>query len=517
LFRIPPSHFGAAHFEVDLPVPRHTADQLMDPVLFGVPEHQQADEPIEEAPAQEPETPLNNLNCRLVRTDGNLAVIEFMAETGSAFPTPAAEQAAVEQLLQTPAVEAQTPGAVRDLLADIHEMQTPAAQPAAQPKFLFPHPASTPISDMAIAGGSGMFPSHPTHTGFMASTPIHDDDDNLMLNFSLEHVSGWLEANNDGVDISDDSPPPWRLPPVPLGPVGPISGASSQTPLLEQMRTVIKSAKRNAEVIVEARKPHPTIHDQRALYQYIIIHCTVLLGMPRKAILNFTLYDFVNKEQDNAESPVTFRIRKALQHPFGFHTVTMSASMYGILVYYFNFVRPEWLAKSKTANSAAVLLPFRDPVYYERTAHFFVNSAGNHKINPAQTLQVLQKKLIVPAGVSGVPALTLANARKSHKSNPQMKTILEIGLRPDDIQSSEKTLAELYPISIDAETDLPTIGFLASKLQEKSLITETEATAKARTYWKYLWNLRINCRVKATIEQFPREKPTLQEVTITVH
>jgi hypothetical protein len=256
--------------------------------------------------------------------------------------------------------------------------------------------------------------------------------------------------------------------------------------IAKKLERLVKSAYIQTQAIVAANKLDPALPEKLAIFQYIILHWTVLLGHSQASLKRFTVYDFVNG--DTVREGWTFKVRHALNKPDeGTQDVTVSEWLYGVLGYYFSIIRPEW-RMSATDNADSVDLPF--PEYSERTTHFLVNSRGNHDFNCSKAVARFQTK-------RGTAKQKEHIQRADVQRNPGVIVQLTAIMAAQDIPSPDDELVLLegwFPVtkSIHPATKLPSEVAIRKKLQQREPGLEKipgeklPAEKKARSLWESL-------------------------------
>jgi hypothetical protein len=281
---------------------------------------------------------------------------------------------------------------------------------------------------------------------------------------------------------------------------------------LGTLKRLVKKGIRQAHALVSVRNELPTPQEQYSTFQYILLHWTVLLGYPPESILNFTVLDFVNHQNN------TFKIRKYMtDENRGFYVVIVPEIMHNILKYYFTVIRPLWLPKQSTATHV-VTIPFHGctgiPPYTECSSFFFINTLGNPIINVSQILAQYQTKQLRSRSKEDITISAIATVRAIREIYPEIDRQMSQMAQDPHALCDEATLAELCPLgTIHSGTDIPTKSALTKMLVEKAVLTLAEARAAALTYWGHIAYQRSVCRAADYLQRYhPTTKPKDEHV-----
>jgi hypothetical protein len=279
-------------------------------------------------------------------------------------------------------------------------------------------------------------------------TPLvsaHDDDIVNSADYSIASQRFLTSPEYDPYPESDDGLEPLV-----------IHQNDEEQAITEKLMRLVKAAYKQTQSLVADNKENPSRREQLAVFQYIILHWTVLLGHPSESLKHFTLHDFINK--DDVPQCVRFRIRRNLNKPDGgYHVVTVTEWMYGTLVYYFSTIRNLWVAN---ATPKAINLPFSN--YTEWTTHFLLNSRGMSDINFSKAVARYQKK----KGTAEKEHIQRAHVQSHPAVTAHLEQIMASHHLPQPCEFP--TIEDIFPQTrrIHSGTKLPTESAIRKKLQD---------------------------------------------------
>jgi hypothetical protein len=270
--------------------------------------------------------------------------------------------------------------------------------------------------------------------------------------------------------------------------------APAQTPeeIVKKIETIFRSAYRRTQILISANDPdHLTRQEQCSIFQFIILHWTILLRLPKKILQNFTLYDFVNMENRS------FEIRRSLGKPaLGSVSVAVSDWMYSVMLFYFTHIRMKWVSQNPNAADITTILSFTG--YFEKSSFFFVNSCGNNNINFSKAVQRYQKRTpknaVNAATVRCNPILSRAMDEMRAESRPRL---------------DEMTIEEMFPHTIGPNTVITTQKTMMKKLKQRQPNFDPKVARKqVVAYHASLHHLKNKAQAMDIISALRYSKPT---------
>ena len=173
------------------------------------------------------------------------------------------------------------------------------------------------------------------------------------------------------------------------------------------------------------------------VFQYLVTMWQFQHAYPAASLRNFTVYDFVNREQTENDGPEKIKILIRDDKKFDYQTTNayyFSEWECQLMQYYFTHVRTHWVIKAKPSQ-LNVYLQFYDNNekktrrYVERTQRFMVNSTGQTiSINYSRVNHSWQKTLDI-----------------SKKDRINTRHRCQLPTRLDDDEMDDETQAEAAP------------------------------------------------------------------------
>ncbi len=243
-------------------------------------------------------------------------------------------------------------------------------------------------------------------------------------------------------------------------------------------------AVRKTKHIMSRNQTTATKADEYAVFQYLVLHWTVVMGYPKESLLNFTVLDFVNQED------YTYKILNCLKYPvLGHWKLEFCDWFHAVLTYYFLSIRSKWLAKSGPrvqAECSVMVEVFSHPLILERTNMFFVNGNGKVEIHIANVVALYQKK-VDKKHKKNAELLTMTSASKALFLDTDIPVKVSQIIEDAKASHHDPFMADLFPLEMHSRCLIPSKRFMTStQLHRQPCMDKVEARRLSNQHWRSL-------------------------------